>query len=57
MYKTEKEYKEACEELKRHIEDGVIPPHSIKDATFCIVSEMWKSEWWQQKRTNLITRV
>lgn len=56
-YRTEQLYKEACEVLKKQIADGTIASHSISDAVYCIVSSLWESEWYKQKRTNLIRKI
>jgi Arc/MetJ-type ribon-helix-helix transcriptional regulator len=56
MFRTEQAYQEACNELMDQIEEGKIPNHSVSDAVRNLVSAMWESEWWQQKRTNVIKR-
>ncbi len=57
MFRTEKLYREACEELKRHINEGIIPSHSVSDAWFCIIQSMWESDWWKQKSNSEIRRI
>jgi len=57
MFRTEKQYKEACSELQRQVDEGIIPIHSHADACFCIIKSMWESEWWRQKRINEIRRI
>jgi len=56
MFRTEKAYKEACKELNNQIEEGIIPSHSISDAINCLIQEMWKSDWYKQKRSNNVRK-
>ena len=53
MYKTEQECKKACDEAYRQAKEGIIPSYSVSDAMWCITIEMWKSDWWKQKSTNV----
>lgn len=57
MFRTEKQYQEACDELIRQAKEGILPSHSVADAMLCNIIEMWKSDWWKQKRVNEIRRV
>ncbi len=55
-FRTEKEYKEAIDNLKNMMDDNLIAPHNVPDVMDSIIREMWNSEWWQQKRTNEIRK-
>jgi hypothetical protein len=55
-FRTEKQYKEACEELMNQIEEGIIPRHSVSDAINCLIIEMWKSDWYKQKNIKEIRK-